>query len=108
MTMMIMTSKWLGVVFNVNWQMAINNYLNGIIETEVPYIGLRKGEVDRAVSIFDNMNKGGTPLSTFDLVAARAAQDRPRETSIVDQIIEALDEPIDVPTSIRNGLHQCS
>jgi len=82
------------------WTRRVINYLESALDNQIPTIELDESEVDRAVSIFDNMNKGGTPLSTFDLVAAKAAQDRPLEESIIDQIISALKEPIELPDSL--------
>jgi len=86
------------------WTRKVINYLESVLDNQIPTIELEKDEVDRAVSIFDNMNQGGTPLSTFDLVAARAAQDRPLEESIIDQIISDLSEPIDLPSSLTSSV----
>lgn len=82
------------------WTRRVVNYLESVLINQIPTIELDDDEVDRAVSIFDNMNQGGTPLSTFDLVAARAAQNRPLKESLIDQITSTLEEPIELPDSL--------
>lgn len=86
------------------WTRRIVNYLESVLENQIPTIELDDDEVDRAVSIFDNMNQGGTPLSTFDLVAARAAQNRPTEESIIDQIRSKLASEVELPSSLTSSL----
>lgn len=86
------------------WTRRVINYLESVLDNQIPTIELKENEVDRAVSIFDNMNQGGTPLSTFDLVAARAAKNRPLEESLIDQIISTLEQPIDLPSSLTSSL----
>jgi len=89
------------------WISSIKSMLEGLVSNEIPRIKLGGDEIDRAVSIFDNMNKGGTPLSTFDLVVAKAAQERPHEESLTDQINSLLEDEIDLPFSLTQGLVDC-
>ena len=89
------------------WISSIQSMLKDLVSNEIPRIKLDDDEIDRAVSIFDNMNKGGTPLSTFDLVVARAAQDRPHEESLTDQINSQLEEEIELPQSLTHRLIDC-
>ncbi|HAS92081.1 MAG TPA: hypothetical protein DCS12_07580 [Clostridiales bacterium] len=57
------------------WSRDVINYLEGILNQEVPTIELPANEINRAVAIFESINKGGTPLDTYDLVVAKAAKD---------------------------------
>ena len=52
-------------------------YLEKILSLDVPIIQSNPlYEIGRAVIIFENINRGGTKLSNFDLVVARAARDK--------------------------------
>lgn len=86
------------------WITSIQSMLEGLISNKVPRIKLERNEIDRAVSIFDNMNKGGTPLSTFDLVVARAAQERPLDESLTDRINSLLERDFVLPESLTHDL----
>ena len=88
------------------WTRKVISYLNSVLGNQIPVMRLEKDEVDRAVSIFDNMNKGGTPLSTFDLIVARSAQNRPMQESLIDQISSSLERGIEMPQSLVINLIQ--
>ena len=57
------------------WQMCLKNYLDSCVKN----VALNKIEVageqrDRAIDIYENLNRGGISLNTFDLVMARVAK----------------------------------
>ena len=57
-----------------SWATDMYAYLQGIMNTEIQQIVLDNDELNRAVVIFENLNKSGTALSTYDLLVARAAK----------------------------------
>jgi len=78
------------------WKSSIKNYLTGtLLNQELPAILLNKDEIERATLIFDKVNQGGTPLSTFDLVVAKSFIARD-EKSLRDRIREVLEENISI------------
>lgn len=56
------------------WVKTVRDYLDGLAEREVPQVILPGEEIDRAIPIFEVMNQGGTPLTTYDLVVAKMAR----------------------------------
>ena len=57
------------------WKMCLTNYLDSCVKN----VALNKIEVsgeqrDRAIDIYENLNRGGVSLNTFDLVMARVAK----------------------------------
>ena len=82
----------------ISWENDVSRFLEDILRKEIPIILLHKNEIGRAAAIFEEINKGGTPLSNFDLVvakAARATQNRLGK-SLVKVILDILDEEFDV------------
>lgn len=57
-----------------SWVENLRRHLEGLVSTSVPVVTLPKDEVDRSIPIFEVMNRGGTPLTTFDLVVAKRAR----------------------------------
>ncbi len=75
------------------WTSDIFAYLQGIMTTKIQQIILKNNELSRAVVIFENLNKSGTALSTYDLLVARAAKyttqnDLPSLTKMFEKIIQ--------------------
>jgi uncharacterized protein with ParB-like and HNH nuclease domain len=58
----------------IKWVEKVSNFLEKLLEKKIPVILLPREEVGRAASIFEEINKGGVPLSNFDLVAAKVAK----------------------------------
>ena len=69
------------------WVQQVGAFLSRLTTTDIPIVSLPSTEVDRAVAIFEVMNQGGTPLTTFDLVVARMARLNP-ERSLAQQLLE--------------------
>lgn len=53
------------------WTSKVVQALEGLMDLQIPTITV-DGELRRAVTIFENINEGGTPLTVFDLVNAKA------------------------------------
>jgi hypothetical protein len=57
-----------------NWVQDVTQLLAAMARFKIPVVDLPVKQVDRAIVIFESMNRGGTPLSTFDLLTARLAR----------------------------------
>lgn len=88
-----------------DWVNDIMVFLSNISEKEIPIIQLVKDEMSRAIYTFERVNKGGTALSTYDLVVAKAAYNKDLD-SLTDRIIDIINKKITIPDSIRNGLRK--
>ncbi|NFH80193.1 hypothetical protein FDA09_00585 [Clostridium botulinum] len=86
-----------------DWVNDIMVFLSNISEKEIPIIQLVKDEMSRAIYTFERVNKGGTALSTYDLVVAKAAYNKDLD-SLTDRIIDIINKKIIIPNSIINGL----
>ena len=73
------------------WKSAVKDYLtNRLQDQEVSTIELPKNEIGRATIIFENLNRGGTPLSTFDLIVAKSYE--VNHKSLRDRLRDFLEE----------------
>lgn len=88
-----------------SWRSNMMVLLRDIPKQEISYMQLESDELERAVVIFENMNKGGTKLSVFDLLVATAAKSN-TGMGIKDAITSKCSVDMDVPKemSCENGL----
>lgn len=92
---------WNGLISD--WVNDIMVFLGNISDKEIPIIELVKDEMSRAIYTFERVNKGGTALSTYDLVVAKAAYNKDLD-SLTDRIINIINKEITIPDAISNGL----
>jgi len=85
-----------------NWQRDLREILEGSLEQEILETVLPYNEIDRASAIFETINKGGTPLNTFDLMVARVAV-MGSERSLADRLREEFEKSIPIPSSVNSG-----
>lgn len=64
----------LWTMLEVQWVENVAQYLEQLLDKEIPIIQLPISEISRAAAIFEEVNNSGTPLKTFDLVVAKAAK----------------------------------
>lgn len=83
-----------------NWEQGMIKFLLDIREKEIPIIELTKDEMSRAIYTFEYVNKGGTALSTYDLVVAKSAHDKSKK-SLTERISHTLKTNIQIPDSLR-------
>ncbi|WP_168198227.1 DUF262 domain-containing protein [Crassaminicella thermophila] len=88
---------------SAKWSESVNKFLVGLFEQEIPTIDLPSDQISRAIAIFENINKGGTPLDTFDLIVAKAARTK-GERSLSQRISDYLEEEIDLSEALTNDL----
>ncbi|MBO8159629.1 DUF262 domain-containing protein [Thermosyntropha sp.] len=103
------------------WVEAVKNYLRSLLRQEIFVIILN--DLQKAVSIFENINKGGTPLSVYDLVVAKAAKNNGLaasrvktadddfeededilKSSLTNRIINYLKEDFELSEAVREGI----
>jgi|GEM_PF-739911 len=93
-----LTSLW--ATLASKWVTGVSTAIEGLLSTEITETILSSDEVDRAVAIFEAMNLGGTPLSTFDLVVAKAA--RIRDKSLSELLKEFIEKEITIPAALHD------
>lgn len=87
---------------SAKWSQNMINYLDGLLGQEIHIIELPSDEISRATSIFENINRGGTPLDVYDLIVAKAARDRSLP-SLTQRIVETLE--VDLQKQNMNALY---
>lgn len=92
---------WLSL--GAQWTADVKNYLDSLLEQEQHVINLEAREIGRAISIFENINRGGTALDVYDLIVAKAAHDTSLP-SLTQRIIDFISQNIDLPDSITYQL----
>jgi hypothetical protein len=85
------------------WTADLKNYLESLLEQEQHVIKLEAREVGRAISVFENINRGGTALDVYDLIVAKAAHNTSLP-SLTQRIIDFISQDIDLPDSITHQL----
>ncbi|WP_133408276.1 DUF262 domain-containing protein [Parashewanella tropica] len=75
------------------WVKAFTTELNNLVKRKVPIVQLKRGEIDRAVSIFEAINRGGEPLSVYDLIVAKSARNR-EQHNLTQMLLNGLSEEI--------------
>ncbi len=87
------------------WSEKVIKYLNELIEQKIPIIQLPSEEISRAISIFENINEGGTDLNTFDLIVAKAARaGNVEEGSLSQRIIKNLGTEVKLSNALVNKI----
>lgn len=89
------------IELKVRWVRSVSEYLEGITSRKIPIILLPSSEISRAVAIFEAINKGGTPLSVYDLVVAKAAKNSEID-NLSNRICKKLRDKIDIPDHLNS------
>ncbi|MFK7798610.1 MAG: DUF262 domain-containing protein [Aureispira sp.] len=71
------------------WVEDISDYFRDLFRAEIMIPTVKSNELARATSVFEFMNKGGTPLDTFDIMVAKYAGVGSIKT-LYDKLHEAL------------------
>ena len=82
------------------WYTDMEAFIKGVGEFTFPVINLGKGKLSDAVVIFEAINRGGKPLTTFDLISARYARGGADQKSLAETIVEQIRTRDDV---LRDG-----
>jgi hypothetical protein len=86
------------------WVQAVASMLGEAGKFRFSTIQLTSDEVSKAIVIFEAINRGGSPLTTFDLVAARLARVTPTEM-LPEMIVNRLDHfKPKIPVALRTNV----
>ena len=83
--------RW--TIYATDWANAVSTYLNSLLYSKIPSIILPSKEMGRAAAIFEEINKGGLALSTYDLLVAKTAKymDGVLTTKILESFAKTFD-----------------
>ena len=93
----IFVDKW--AELKAVWVKDFCDELNSLIDRKMAIIHLHRNEMNRAVAIFEAINRGGEPLSVYDLVVAKSAQDQSVK-NLSSKIIETLSVTIELTEAL--------
>jgi len=86
------------------WASEVRSALEKLLEQKVIETILPYNEIERAASIFETINEGGTPLSNFDLIVAKTAIIGVESSSLSQTFKNSINEEIQIPDSICTSL----
>jgi len=87
-----------------NWARDITTLFRDAARYQFSTIQLMSSELDRAVVVFESINRGGEPLSTFDLVSARYTRAGRTLEPLASSLVNRIDSrPDSVPRNLRTG-----
>lgn len=82
------------------WHVKVSTVLESMPARKMAIIHLNRDEVHRAVAIFEAINRGGVPLSTYDLVVAKSAREDQAEQNLSSRIIESVSVGLNINRAI--------
>ncbi|MCA0972258.1 DUF262 domain-containing protein [Halobacillus litoralis] len=88
-----------------DWKKDVLQYLEGVLDQELHVIQLPSDEISRATSIYENINKGGKGLDTYDLIVAKAAAGNRSERTLTQRIASTLSAPINLSDGLVDPLN---
>ncbi len=91
-----------------DWIENVYDFIDSIKKKEIPVIELKESEMSRAIYTFEYINRGGTPLSLYDLIVAKAAHDRQQEKQLTERIKDYLYEDKKLPGELTINLKEVS
>ena len=94
--------RWLPTTSST-WVSKVVQAVEQLMELQIPTITV-SGDLRRAVTIFENINEGGTPLTVFDLVNAKAVPGFYTAPSLRSRVRSELGgtRPFEVPEGIAS------
>ncbi|WP_027340236.1 DUF262 domain-containing protein [Halonatronum saccharophilum] len=81
-----------------NWVKDIISFLKARLRNDLSAFILPEKEIGRAITIFENMNRGGVELDTYDLIVAKAA--RKLDESLTKLIEDRINLKVQIPKEI--------
>lgn len=83
------------------WASIVSNSLERVVKLQIPTITVESNDLRRAVTIFENINEGGTPLSAFDLVNAKAVPGNETAPPLRDRVHSSLSGQLHVSHEMK-------
>ncbi|TAG41492.1 MAG: DUF262 domain-containing protein [Cytophagia bacterium] len=87
------------------WVEDVLDYFKDLFRSDIMVPTIKANELSRATSVFEYMNKGGTPLDTFDIMVAKHAQVG-EEKTLYDYLEDALVADINIPQGLSDTQEQ--
>jgi len=84
------------------WVEDILDYFKDLFKSEIMVPTVKSNELARATSVFEFMNKGGTPLATFDIMVAKFAAVNDDET-LYSILHKKLSTGQNIPSSLSDS-----
>jgi hypothetical protein len=85
-----------------NWVEDILEYFKDLFKSELMIPNIKSNELSRATSVFEFMNKGGTPLDSFDIMVAKFAQVGAQNT-LYEKLKEIITKDFQIPASVTEN-----
>lgn len=95
-------TEW--ATLQAKWVERVAAELESLPDRKIAIIQLTRNEVNRAVAIFEAINRGGAPLSVYDLVVAKSAQEK-KQKNLSARIIETISTPLQISDQINERFH---
>lgn len=97
----ILEKKWIEMG-ETEWADKMKQYLMScIVNMDLHQIVVDASDRKRAIDIYENLNKGGVALSTFELILARAAKRKlPDNKNLYETIVDCIQTPGDYDVTI--------
>ncbi|WP_158307368.1 DUF262 domain-containing protein [Hoyosella subflava] len=91
-----------------DWAKDVHDLITDLRKAELSIIELTDDELPKAIAIFEAINRGGTPLTSFDLITARYARGESQKSlpEMIQEYIASFDQ--DVPAELRRHASQKS
>ncbi|MFN1835258.1 DUF262 domain-containing protein [Balneola sp. MJW-20] len=83
------------------WVEGVKTYLSSLKKQEIAVTTLDKSEINRAISVFEYMNKQGVTLDAFDLIVARAAVDNKHGISLREELVQNFNNEYKIPSKLK-------
>ena len=92
---------------SAQWILRVHDQLDKLIDHKIPAAELGANQPERAIAIFENINLGGTVLTVFDLIVAKAALGSQGKRSLRRQMVQHLQEKTELSSALINSLPAC-
>lgn len=99
----LFTDQW--AQLKSQWVEKFSNELEGLLTRKLSIVHLDRDEIERAVAIFEAINRGGEPLTVYDLVVAKSARNSGVQ-NLSSHIIEELHKHIEIDANLNSTYSQ--
>ena len=82
------------------WVANIIDFIKDLLKTKIAIVVLPKAKMPGAISVFEQVNRGGTPLDIYDLLVARMARHKEKSENLTSNINGVIDKKL----SVHDGL----
>lgn len=86
-------------MLSARWAERVKTSLGRLLKQDLSVTIAPSDELARAIATFEAINKGGTALSVFDLVVARAALNT-EEAHLTERLVKGLRREIEIPAHV--------